>query len=75
MSNTNNFFSRQDLGGVNPDDFHRDLRYANLKVKYDRLLEAMVEINSHMPVKPKLSLTKIIKEISENALKAASQSL
>jgi hypothetical protein len=29
-----NFFSRQDLGGVNPDDFNDSLRYANLKRKY-----------------------------------------
>lgn len=31
-----NFFSGEDLGGVNPQDFHNDLRYVNLRNLYQK---------------------------------------
>jgi hypothetical protein len=48
------FFSKRDLGGVDPNEFHWELKYHNLKRKYDDMLN---EMQRHLPVLEELERT------------------
>ena len=75
LRQTSSFFSRQDIGGEEPEKFRLHLQIANLKQKNSSLLEALKEINNLVGTVNFSSHTQMREalegalELSENAIK------